>query len=312
MHILKKIITFLIIILFFTISIFLLVNSRYIQIDSPFNGYGLRLENLNGEAHNSFTIDVNNKTEFNYNVKFLNDSGVDGTFILLLFLDYIQIPFYFEGEQNIVDHYVFDAKNNEEINLPIRFLIEDLNPNSMDLFVSVLAGPNMHANSLDLSTDFYGVNARYTLQFSENQIYASPVDIETPKNILTIDTFSGILLNQDAEPKEATYLPPVQINAKSKEKITFTLRAGGHSHTTDYIALIIVDWKQTTFGNNQSFWYFNVPEGNLGYKQIELIAPELSGEYEVCAYLVPNPWKSLDESRYIGIDTSYRFTLLVE
>jgi hypothetical protein len=287
-------------------------NDHSTEINAPLKGYGIVLDEPSGIEHKSFTINLEKEKLFNYNLKFINNSGSDNSFVLLMFLDYKQIPFYFEGKENMVKQFVFKTRDGEETTLPVRFPLDDLNLGSHDLVISILSGPNKHARTFNSSTDFYGVTTRYNIQISKETDFFNLPKIDIPINSFKNNTFSGVLLNQKTKKIDNFYFPPVKVNAKAGEKVNFALRAGGYSDTQEYLSWVMIGWNQISLENNQDFWYFQVPKSFLGYKQITLIAPEKKGDYEVCAYLVANPWKKISETQNIGIDTSYRFTLHVE
>lgn len=282
---------------------------------NTFNGYGIALNNPDGSFHNSFVIKEQDNSNFDYSVKFTNNSGVNGSFILLVSINYKQIPFYTQERPELVDNYKFTLEAGKEKIIPIHFPLRKIGLKRNVLVISVLAGPDKHASELKAMTNFYGATTRYNLIISNRKDEKKEY---TPEKVNTTfpsrGNFSGILLNNDNESISKINIPPTIINAKRNQKINLFLRAGGYSDTENYLAWITTGWKQTPIDGNKEYFYFKVPKGIVAYKKINFIAPKEKGKYDVCAFLAANPFKQLDDGFYqnIGIDTSYRFTLNVE
>lgn len=286
-----------------------------IKVKANFKGYGIMLYNPNkSDIHNSFIVDMEKQKTFNYYVKFVNNSGYDNKFVLLVYLNYKQISFYLENANNLIDSYTFDLKNGDEKMIPIHFPINNLENSTNSLIIPVLAGANKHTSELNKTSDFYGIIGRYTLKISDKPDKNVLVPENADKSFNFNDNFTGILLNKDTQNAESIKLPKLKYNVKPNERVDFLLRAGGYKKSKNYLAWITVGWKQIPFNNADNFWYFKVPNNYIARKNVSFIAPKKKGLYEVCCFLVPNPWNNMDvginEDR--NISTSFRFTLNVE
>lgn len=79
----------------------------------------------------------------NLNIQFANLTEYDSEYILKLFLDYEEIEYFIDDE--IKNGYVFQAKSDESLIIPVKLNSSiDFN-NSHILTVAVLTGPNKHA-----------------------------------------------------------------------------------------------------------------------------------------------------------------------
>lgn len=79
--------------------------------------------------------------------------------------------------------------------------------------------------------------------------------------------------------------------------------------------MVLVVWKQANI-NNKSFQLINIEDLNkVGFGTLSLKVPNKTGEYEVVAFLIPNPFDQKTNYYYYyyyDIATSTRFTLDVK
>ena len=91
----------------------------------------------------------------NLNIQFANLTEYNSEYILKLFLDYEEIEYFIDDE--IKSGYVFQAKSDESLIIPVKLNSSiDFN-NSHILTVAVLTAPNKHAKKSDLMSNSYGM-----------------------------------------------------------------------------------------------------------------------------------------------------------
>ena len=264
------------------------------KVKADLKGYGIMLYNHNKlDMHKSFVVDIKKDEPFNYNVKFVNNSGFDNKFVLSVYLNYKQIPFYIEKSNNPTDRYIFDLKSEYEKMIPLQFPINKLESSINSLIISVIAGANKYTSELNEASNCYAIIGRYTLKILDkiDKTILEPENVD--KSFFFNNKFSGIIINKDTQNVKSTKVPELKYNCKRNERIDFLLRAGGYV-SENYLTWITVGWKQIPFNNGDILWYFKTPKNTLAYKNISFIAPDKKGLYEVCCFLVPNPWKVMD------------------
>jgi hypothetical protein len=279
------------------------------------NGYSLFVNKADLNTNIGMVIDAKGLGDtFPYNIKFVNNSGRNSTFALALYIDYQQKEFRIDREDQSTLVHTFPAANGELVNIPVRFSMNDLSAGSHSFFVSVVAGADKHASTLGESSDAYGVYGRYTLRIGGQEAVPVQPERDIPLDVMTGNSFSGILVNQDETNSGKIYVPSTQINAKPGGPFELTIHAGGLEGVTEYMAFVTVGFKQVPLAKDQSYWDFQVPQGGLARKRMSFKAPDKPGDYEVIAYLTSNPWKVLDDGfvQDTMTLTSYRFTLHVE
>ncbi|WP_144028755.1 hypothetical protein [Paenibacillus tyrfis] len=277
-------------------------------------GYGLTLCNLNEETYQNFVVNLEENEMFDYKLKFINRSGKDSTFALLIYVDFQQIEYITDisNEKKLVQN--FDVKNEQHIFIPVKFQTQTLAPGNHVITFSVLAGSDKHAGNMKISVDSYGITGRYNLYIGkERELVNNKPKLEGRTETFKANNFSGFLINQDFEQLDRYKIPNYLIKAKAREKIKFALRAGGED-SEEYVAWITMDWKQVNIQDITNYWYFKLPRDKIAYKEIEITAPSEKGDYEITGFLAANPWKNLNDGvpQAINTTSSYRFTLRVE
>lgn len=270
---------------------------------APLDGYGILLYQKDGEPYSGQVLTSQRVVEKGLLVKFMNYTEHESTFKLLVYQDYKQL---------FVSAPFFVAPGKDRF-IPLDTPLT-VSRDAHSLVFAIVAGADKHASDMRSSTDFYGVVARYTLKASED-VLLSGMNLNPPTAFVPAkdENFSGVLVNQDIENLDRFKLPPLEVHAKPNEVVDFVIRAGGHE-SEEYVAWMTVDWQQVRFLNEENTWSFRLPPKKIAYQNVRITAPDVKGKYEVCAYLVSNPWAimSPENLRYSHIDTSYRFTLIVE
>lgn len=282
----------------------------------PVNGYGVALISKNNDIIKDNIINISGD-KFNYNLRFINNSGIDNSFTIMVYLNYQQIPFKIEEKD--ITNYKFNLKTGSEIDLPISFSIKDLPFKNNSLVFSVISGAEKHSDDVKEISDFYGTSVRYSLLINksnlENDKFLEPEKDLTIKRFKT-NKFTGIILNNDNEIFDRFLTPSKVIKAKAGEEFKLYLRAGGFSDAEDFVTWITVGWRQEIINTDsgRTYLYFHVPTGEAVFKEISLKAPKEKGKYEICGFLSNNPWLPMNSPKIQGSTfyTSYRITLDVE
>lgn len=235
----------------------------------------------------------------------------DSEYILKLFLDYEEIEYFIDDE--IKNGYVFQAKSDESLIIPVKLNSSiDFN-NSHILTVAVLTAPNKHAKKSDLMSNSYGMVLSYELaprdgtrSISTNKICSDPT------KYLELN-YQGLMLNLDfdAANNATTQFPPQNIFAKAGETITLAYRAGNYENASELMVIVLIDWKQSQINDVNSLYIRNKP-GYIGYGELNITTPLQAGEYEVTAFVVDSPFSLRDFNTFHTHDTAYRFTLTVQ
>lgn len=289
------------------------------KFSSKYNnkGYGIWLEDNNSNPINGHTLNFDKEKNFVYNIKFVNNSGYDNTFMLIIYLNNLQKEFNIVGHKETVKKYEFKLKSANEIEIPVSFSLDELSNVNNSLVISVISGSNKSSYDLEEISDFYGTNIRYNLIMQNNKKVnetLAAVGNENEYTVIHTKDFSGILLNQDIGKINRFLIPKKAIYAKPGDRITFLLRAGGHPSVEDYVSWVTIDWEQQYLDSKdqKKFLSFHLPKGSSMYKEVILTAPLQEGKYEVCAFLNANPWDNVDGKIDTGFDTAHRFSLVVE
>lgn len=307
----------LIIVLVFCLSILAILGfcnnfgKESINHEYPMEGYGLQLYKSNGGQNTDKIINKNEKDEFDYIVKFVNNTDYDNTFLLSIYLNYQQVEFNM-GNQNNLINYRFSLKRREEKDIPVHFLLKDAFYKTNDIIISVMTGMDKYTSDLKKTSNLYGISSRFSF-INPNYTKDLPQTViwENTKLFLSKEHFEGIIVTNDFNIKDKIMLPPLSKIAKPGEQMKFAVRAGGVNDVNNYMGWLTLNGKQIEFNKGNKYWYFSSSEGKLAYDEIFFNAPDTPGKYEICAYLSLNPFsdKALDIKE---IYSSYRFTLIVE
>lgn len=302
-------------ILLMSILIFIIfynnIEQKSMQYEYPIEGYGLKLYKPNGEQNMDNKISKNEKNEFDYIVKFVNNTDYNNTFQLSVYLNYEQVLFNLGTQNNLTD-YRFNLKSRQEKDIPVRFSLKDAFYKSNDIIISVMAGADKYTSDLNKTSNFYGISSGFTLNNPNyTKDFSQTVIAKNTKLFMPKEHFNGIIVNDDFDIKDKVRIPPLSLTAKPCEKLKFAVRAGGINTINNYLAWLTLNGKQIPFNQGKKYWYFSAMEGKLAYEEIFFNAPEIQGKYEVCAYLSMNPFSehSFDNKK---IYSSYRFTIIVE
>ena len=276
-----------------------------------YGGTGLVLGLVNGSDPTENGVVYVDAIDDVLTVQFANLTDSDSEYILKLFVDYEETPFYYQNER--ITQYVFDVTAGASVELPISLPSETVFKNSRMLTVAILTAPDKHACDIDLMSNSYGVVLSYELaqreQLRKIQLNSKPMDAELYQEL----SFQGVMLNTDFDTTDdsATQFPPKQLNAKAGEEVTLAYRVGNYEKTKELLVVVLVDWVQQEV-NGAKYIHLVNNEGFVGYGTIRFIAPTIPGKYEIVAFAVDNPSLEKNYDTFHTHETAYRFTLVVE
>jgi len=279
--------------------------------------YGFEMEIKNNNKTNIADTLLIDKLDDTLYLNFKNNY-IDGEFLFTLFYDYKQIDFKI-GDLSYKGKYQFNLKKGEQISIPFK-LPENIETDEYihKLLASVVIAPNSHEKKLKLNSDFYGMVMDYEINYQQvktgNSIARPNLnDITTDTQLIDLEFGSAIMLNQDFNKSTnmAKY-PPHVINTNKGNNIKLAYRAGTTYEAQQYLLMVLVDWKQAKI-NNELFQLINIEDLNkVGFGTLNLQVPKKTGEYEVVAFLIPNPFNQKNNDYYYDIASSTRFTLDVK
>jgi len=247
----------------------------------------------------------------NLNIQFANLTDSDTEYILKLFLNYVEIPFFMDG--NYMDSYVFTAKSKESLIIPVS-LDENISfENSHILTVAVLTYPGKYAYKSEVMSNSYGLVMSYELANKNGGRYlAEKTKAKEPMEYLRLE-YQGLMLNMDFATEEnvPVNFPPYQIKAKPNDTVNVAYRAGNYENAEDVIIIVLVEWEQKEI-NNENFLHIVNKTGFMSFGHIEFITPLEKGEYEITAFIVESPYDIKNSDNFHFHDKAHRFTLIVE
>ncbi|MCM3216789.1 hypothetical protein WKH57_24975 [Niallia taxi] len=287
-------------------------NSKAVEATAEEYGFEMEIKNNNKTSvADTLLID---KLEDTLYLNFKNNY-IDGEFLFTLFYDYKQIDFKIK-DLDYKGNYKFKLKKGEQISIPFK-LPEEINTDEFihKLLASVVIAPNSHEKDLKLNSDFYGMVMDYEINYqqikTDNSIARPNLnDITTNTQLIDLEFGSAVMLNQDFNKNTnmAKY-PPHAITTNKGTNLKLAYRAGTTYEAQQYLLMVLVDWKQANI-NNESFQLINIEKLNkVGFGTLNLQVPNKTGEYEVVAFLIPNPFEQKTNDYYYDIATSTRFTL---
>ncbi|KEO82994.1 hypothetical protein [Tumebacillus flagellatus] len=267
-------------------------------------GYNVSLE---APANKQFEIDISNLQEFQYPVNVQNFSGHDGTFSLLVYLDYKQ-----QNELTMT----FPLKNKEEKLVPLHFPVSDLGEGAHALVLSLIADSNQMTSqsAAQEPSEFFGTAGRYTLIKQESDTFQN-APVPAPSEVTRdANGFQGVFLSPETADLDTFKVPPKQVNAKAGQTVRFSVRMGGDPEVETYLAWATLGWQQIPWENGAPYWYANVPAGKFAVKTLKFTAPVQPGDYEVASFVAEDPFtrQDLQHVSRLNVHSSFRFTLHVE
>lgn len=243
-------------------------------------------------------------------IKF-NNNGKERDFVLTIFYDYVQIPFKITADGIYDNIYTFALDDSYEIELPL-FLPKEIDrTGSHKLLISFSIGHNIHAADLEELSDWYGMGSVYDISFdgeadfsNKKIVYNKPshIDDRTFNMLLVPDAGADIInININSLPK--------MIEVKKGKPFHLTYRLST-DNSEKVLFLVTIGFQQTPV-DGVEYKLFTFDKNKTAYGDIQLIAPDEVGLYEVIALKILNPFEKIQVGTWCDVKTSVRFTLKV-
>lgn len=241
----------------------------------------------------------------------LESSGANRQYVIMLFLDYEQIPFSVEGET--YEQYYIDV-NQPDYSRTFSFhLVQEPAPDQIHKLNGIVAAySNIHlAEQADLDyMDDYSIIPCYDLIINDATTYLPSEAVPEEPTSFYDSYSSGIIVNCYTD-KLGTYIPEPEIHVKEGKNLTIQYNAGGYSDNNTFLLLATAGFQQMDL-NGKKFAYFQgLPVGQQGNGFLEMSTPDAPGSYEVIVYMLPEPFSTDGISEEMP-DGSFRFTLIVD
>ena len=277
-------------------------------------GSGLTLGLVNDYEPTENGVVYLDKISDTLNVQFANLTEHESEYILKVFYDYEEVSYAINGNDTLLNSYVFTAASKSSLIIPLT-LDADLNfDDSHFLTIAVLTAPNKNAVDLDMMSNSYGMVGTYELT---NKSGARRVNekqtAQEPKEYLQIP-FQGLMLNTDFKEKDdaQVFFPPKEIKVKGGEAIKLAYRVGNYENTDDVLFIVLVDWQQQRIDGKKPFIHLKNRPDYIGYGVIEMTAPLEKGKYDITGFVISGPFELRNAYNFNINDTCYRFTITVE
>jgi len=275
-------------------------------------GYGMVLVDDQGQPLRTNTLELKEGDHFRKVLNFINKSGRDSRFALMVFVDYVQTAFSTSASPHFQLTHQFDLANQHAIELPIQLAADAVPPGVHDVLLYVVAGADRHSATLGRSTFSYGMELRLQVRKGAE---ARALEVLPPVQHQAVpieEPFAGLLLNDNRSAQPQLKVPSLLWEVSPHQEVDLGMYFGGYP-VNRYLMMVTVGFRQVADVEGQRHVHVALPSQAVGFRSLRIRAPEARGDYEVIGLLVLNPWETPDRSRYLEFktDTSYRFTLRV-
>lgn len=272
-------------------------NGYYLNVYTDINS---KLNEENG------TIEINSGKDLMYAE--IENIGKKRQFALKVYLDYKEVGFYIDKEEYLT--YIIDASDGYREIIPFTLNMDIDFKKNHKLTVILISGSDIHANIIDDAvTNNYSLALNFNLICNKNMPMIQDDNNRTTTIHLEENNFQGILLNTRGMLHNSNKLPDKEMVVNTSSKVRLDYRIGSYDNVQEYLILLCVGWESVLIdGNEYKIIELNKP--GIAFGELSFIAPENSGEYEVTAWIIPNPFK-YNTDDFTPLDSSYRFTLKV-
>lgn len=262
----------------------------------PMEGYGIMLKNPDGSSCDNFNLKSIND-EFNYSLKFINNTNKSNKFILSAYIDYNQVPFYLEND-NLITKYEFDLSDQSEKDIPIKINTDTYSKGTHVLNFIVYTNVNKTIEDIKENPDIYQAISKHNL------IIGGDADINKPELLSFSKSFYKnkkhifqLNISKDADIKNDLLNQSLQIKAKPDEIVKIPVNIGSFKEADEYVFWMTLNYKQVSIDQNLKYWYFKLPQEYAIARNVELKVPHDKGTYKLSGFLAPSPWRKVGESK---------------
>ncbi|MBQ1787092.1 MAG: hypothetical protein II005_10295 [Turicibacter sp.] len=299
-----------------------LKNTNYFEGYDTVYSVGVSNQNSDTDLKNNQQLAVTNLSEpFNF---YFRNQGKDRKMVMTVYYNYEQIDFKLNLEDDYTNQYVFDIKDGEliEETLYLDSTIE-MNECMNKLMISFTSGYDTHQSDLDTyPTDEYGVTVIYDLFFTNifnednGKVCVERTEPSIPTNVFQDFVSLPLIINMDYENKlqnqKLIAVPESVLQVQSNEKINLMYNISNIEFDSALI-ILTVGFEQTNI-NEKIYEVVELNQSNSVFNDsFEFVAPSEPGKYEVIAYLVHDPFKTMQSTDLSNstVGHSQRFTLEV-
>lgn len=241
----------------------------------------------------------------------LESSGINRQYVVMLFLDYEQIPFYVDNQK--YEQYYIDVKENDYSRTFSFHLAQEPSEGQIHKLTGIVAAySDIHLaeqDSLDYLDD-YSIIPCYNLIIGNAQIY-QPVFPSSEDPDCLFDSYSSSIVVNSRTDKLGSYIPEKEIHVKKGESLTLQYDAGGYSENNNFLLFATAGFQQMDLNGQKYIYFSNLPNKKMAAGFLQMQTPDESGSYEVIVYMIPEPFLNDGIPDKLA-DGSYRFTLVVE
>lgn len=228
-------------------------------------------------------------------------------FAVQFFLNYEQVPVIIDSI--VYETFIIDADAYLGNEYTFSLLDEIDTSYNHSLVVVLIAGADILTSETDFRiTDHYSIAYNSKLSFNENNHMKKSQYQYEETEVVTEYQGQGLILNTDTV-NFARLVPNKELNLMTGEKFSLHYQVGGYKDCEDVAIFITIGLKQANI-NNQDYIICKLKNGELVSGIIEIIAPDIEGEYEIMGWVVKDPFN--DKHEFFPLDSSYRFTLNVK
>ncbi len=235
----------------------------------------------------------------------IQNSGQERQVRLACYLNYERIPVEILDDSYDEQILIQDKAN---ITIPFRLKGEILPDTNYKLLVSLFLGTDLHESDTEYQTTQHTLSYDYYLKNSESSGPDLQLAADHSTKYLDYD-FPSFVLNTDfSSDSDGVRLPPSELKAAPGESFELAYRIGKIDDACRQLMIVTIDYQQANINGERSL-LIETEEGRTSFGTITLRAPEVSGKYEICALVVPDPEEA---NAFTLLENAYRFTLTVE
>lgn len=299
-----------------------LINDNYFEGYDTVYTVGVSNRNSDAELNSNQQLAVTDLSEpFNF---YFKNEGKDRKMVMTVYYNYEQVDFKLNLDENYTNQYVFDVKDGEVIEETL-YLDSKINVNDCmnKLMISFVSGYDTHQSDLDTyPTNEYGITTIYDLFFTNNfeegndKVDAASSEPIIPKNVFQDFVSEPLIINMDYENKlqnqKLISVPEKNLQVQPNEKVNLMYNIS-NSESNLALMILTVGFEQVKI-NNKYYEVIELNESNSVFNDsFDFVAPSEVGKYEVIAYLIYDPFKTMKSTSLFNstVGHSYRFTLEV-
>ncbi len=263
-----------------------------------YEGYGIGVwiqQNKDGPAFRTYSVPSGRPFESIYHVLHQIPKGDD--YLIFCLLDYKQVPFILDGQENIIHRVHLKAMEERFFSFRIPALTEGLH----DLALVLIIKPDEHSLSekFRFSTDFALFHdARIVLLVGKSRLPPS-IDYDIQGQHIPIEKrkvqFHGLLVNQHDGPQDLFAWLSEDVNPN--QVLTYIVHIGNDTDDPKVFALMaFLDFKQVPLSMKDEHWvkYGKLDTGERATVPGSLLVPSESGVHEFMIVWALSPYQPLE------------------